>query len=244
MMNAAGIVTQATQVAKCLGMTSQAGDILNNVLRELAQEYDMSLLVNTTTVYVDGSAPNFGTGPYLLPLNYLRACSRDLIYQIDGIPYRLIQITLQEYDELLQTNGIAAYPSNYATDVSPLGNNPPAQPYLYVYPPTTTPIYIQVRYYGLPTDIVNPATSPVIPWFPSSTYLIRRVAGELMALTGDPRADKFLGSGPQGCMDILTRYLGLQGDREDNSNQMLLDPRFFSAPGSGRFGPSKASGGV
>lgn len=241
-MTSQQIVSMATQIAKVTGMASQAGQILNAFLTELCQNYDLSINVNTTTIQLIPNAQNNGIGPYLLPANYLRACSRDLTYLIDGIPFRLIQITLAQLDYLINTTGIANYPTNYATDISPQ-SVPGSNAYLYVYPPPIIPITLQLRFFGSQPEIATPETSSVVPWFPNQTYLVRRLAGELMAITGDPRSTSFLGDGPSGCMGILRKYLELQGDKEDTGSSMVLDPRFFGLGGAA-FPPSKVSGGI
>jgi len=222
-------------------MAPLAGQLLNNILLELAQDYDLSLTINTTQLTLTGSGPNNGTGPYLLPLNYLRSCSKDLTYYISGVPYLLVQITLAQFDLLILTQGVASYPTNYCTDISPLATG--SAPYLYVYPPPVGSLTLQVRYYGSFPDITTPETSTQIPWFPNQTYLKTRLAGELMAITGDQRQEQYLGDGPQGSIGILRRFLNLQGDREDTGSQIILDPRNFYGGGA-MFGPSKATGGV
>ena len=222
-------------------MAPIAGVYLNNVLEELCMTYDLEINTATATVSLTGAGPNNGIGPYSLPTNYLRAKSRDLTYYIDGVPKQLIQITLQEMDALILTTGIANYPQNYATDVSPLTTQ--AAPLLYVYPPPTIIIPLQVRYFLLQADITTPETSSAIPWFPYQQYLIKRVAGELMGEAGDPRADAYLGDSPSGCVGMLRRYLNLQGDTEDTIQQVQLDARYWGA-GGGNFGPSKITGGV
>ena len=236
------IVVRACAIAKVTpAMGPIAGQYLNNVLEELCMTYDLEINVTTATVSLTGSGANNGIGPYLLPNNYLRACSRDLIYYVTGVPFKLIQITLAEMDALINTTGIANYPQNYATDVSPLTTQ--AAPKLYVYPPPQQVIPLQVRYYLLQTDIATPEVSSTVPWFPYQQYLIKRVAGELMGEAGDDRADKYLGDGPAGCVGMLRRYLNLQGDTEDTIKQVQLDARYFGGGGAA-WPPSKLSGGV
>jgi len=239
MYTAQQIVTRAVAIAKVTpGMAPIAGQYLNAVLEELCMTYDLSINVTTTTVSL---TPTASVGPYNLPTNYLRACSRDLTYYINGIPFKLIQITLAEYDALINTTGIAEYPCNYATDVSPTTTG--GAPLLYVYPPPVTNISLQIRYYLLQTDITTPEVSSVVPWFPYQQYLIKRTAGELMGEVGDPRAEQYLGDGPAGCVGMLRRYLNLQGDTEDTIKQIQLDPRVFGM-GGGAFPPSKITGGI
>ena len=245
MYTAQQIVTRAVSIAKVTpAMAPIAGQYLNTVLEELCMTYDLEINTATTTVTLTAGAANNGAGPYLLPTNYLRAKSRDLTYLVDGVPQRLIQITLAEFDQLINTVGVNNYPQNYATDVSPLTTQ--SAPFLYVYPPPVLDISLQIRYFVLQQDITTPEVSSTIPWFPFQQYLIKRVAGELMADTGDPRAAEFLGDAPQapyGAIAMLRRYLNLQGDKEDTGSQVLLDPRFFGI-GGGAFPPSKVTGGI
>lgn len=238
---ASEIVTRATQIAKAPGMTVQAGQILNEVLQELAQTYDLAINYYHTTITI---TPATGSGPYSLPSNYLRAGSGGLTYTVNSIPFVMVQITLAEYDLLIQQSTIASYPDRYVTDLS----NQSQQfgvtgGVLAVYPPPLTTISVLVRYYIQPVDIITPETSASIPWFPNDTYLIRRVAGELMAITGDPRADAYLGDGPAGCLGILRRFLELQSDNEGTGKSAILDPRKFGRGGA-VFPPSKLTGGV
>jgi hypothetical protein len=238
MDSASTIVSRALQIAKLTsGMQSQAGQVLNEVLLELAYTYDFSIALNTATVNLTGNTPNQGAGPYNLPANYLRAASRELTYLINGMPQVLTQITLAEFDRLINVSGTADYPNQYATDVS---QTPPA---LFVYPPPQLLIPLQVRYYGSFPEITTPETSSTVPWFPFQTYLIKRVAGELMAIAGDPRADSYLGDSPGGAEHMLRKYLNLQGDREDTASKVQLDARYFG-PGGIMFPPSKVTGGV
>jgi hypothetical protein len=239
---AAQIIQRAVSIAKVTsGMTPIAGQYLNTVLEELCQTYDLSLNTKTVVVSLTGSTPNNGIGPYLLPTDYLRAQQKDLTYLVQGEPFVLVQITLAQLDVMVNTTGLSSYPNVYATDISPLTKQLP--PYLYVYPPPATIIPLQIRYYALQPDIPTPETSNAIPWFPFQQYLIRRVAGELMADTGDQRADAFLGDSPSGALGMLRRYLNLQGDDEDMAKTVELDSRWFGR-GFLSFPPSKASGAV
>lgn len=245
-LQAQQVVGMAAQIARVTGMGIQAGQLLNAILLELCQTYDLSLNVNTVTLNIvpgGGSGGIPATGPYSLPLNYLRAASRDLTYTISGVPYRLTQITLAQLDALINTVGSANFPTDYATDISPLTLSPPANPLLYLFPPPITAISLQIRYYGSQPDIPSPETSTQVPWFPDQIYLIRRLAGELMAITGDPRANSFLGDGPSGAVGMLRRWLELQGDKEDTASSLILDPRVFGM-GGGTFPPSKITGGI
>ncbi len=242
MLTSQQIITRAVSIAKVTpAMAPIAGQYLNTCLEELCMTYDLEINTATANVTLTSAV---GAGPYSLPTNYLRGKSRDLTYLINGVPQRLVQITLAEFDQLINTTGVNNYPQNYATDVSPLTTQ--SAPLLYVYPPPVLQITLQIRYFLMQTDITTPETSSAVPWFPFQQYLIKRVAGELMADTGDGRAAEFLGDAPQypyGAIAMLRRYLNLQGDKEDTGQQVLLDPRFFGA-GGGNFPPSKVTGGI
>jgi hypothetical protein len=233
-LSAAQIVLRACQIANVPGMVVQAGQYLNDILTELNQEYDLNIALHTAIVTINGAT---ATGPYPLPPDYLRASSRDITYTINGVPYILTQISLAQFDSLINTVADAGYPYNYATDVS----TKPAS--LFVYPPPVLTIPVQFRYWGNLPDIPTPETSPIVPWFPSQNYLKVRLAGELMRDAGDPRANIYLGDGPSGAVGILRRWLNLQGDKEDIIEHVQLDARFFGASRA-YYPPSKATGGI
>jgi len=92
-------------------------------------------------------------------------------YVINGVPYPLIQVTLAEYNWMVQTPGFQSYPYNYATnlDVSP------AQ--LFVWPPASGGYNAFLNYFALMPDIASPETSAAVPWFLNTQFLIRSVAG-------------------------------------------------------------------
>ena len=133
-------------------------------------------------------------------------------YYIQGVPYSMVNISLQEFDVLVQQAGISNYPERYATDVTPLGSGLPAN--LYVWPPAGGVYTVFIRYYRQMPDIVTPEISTTVPWFTNTNYLFTRLAGELMKLTDDERYSKFLGDSPDGAQGILDRYLKLQDDDE------------------------------
>jgi hypothetical protein len=234
----AQIVALATQIAKVPGMSIQAGQLLNQALIELTQNYDIALALNTTTIAVSASGPNNGVGPYSLPTNYLRMASREVIFLISGVPYILTQVSLAQFDALINTLGISSYPNVYATNVA---LTPPG---FYLYPPPNLSLVLNIRYYGTLPEIITPEVSTTIPWFPNENYLLKRVTGELMQIAGDPRAEGFLGDGPAGAIGVLRRWLNLQGDSEDTIKTVQLDRRWFGSGASGNFGPSKITGGV
>ncbi len=240
-LTSAQMISLACQKAKVPGMTAQAGQILNSILLELAQDYDIPACLFTTTIVVNSnSTPNNGVGPYNLPANYLRMAVDELTYSIDQIPYLMTQITLAQMDIQINVAGAANFPDRFASDVSV--NNP--VPFLYIYPPPNMLITLQLRYYGTQPDITSPEASSTIPWFPSQSYLNARLLGELYALNSKPEmASMYLGDGPVGAAGILRRWLQLQGDREMTGSSIVMDRRFFGGGGQ-RFPPSKVTGGV
>ncbi len=240
-LTAQQIVTLACQKAKVPGMTTMAGQILNSILLELAQEYDLACNLWTVELVISPSGAGlYGAGPYSLPANYLRMAVDELTYVVDSIPYRMTQLTLAQMDIQINVAGDASYPNRFATDVSV--NN--TTPLLYVYPPPLFNITLQLRYYGTQPDITTPETSSTIPWFPCQNYLNARLLGELYSINSKIElASQYLGDGPLGAAGILRRWLQLQGDKEMTGDSVILDERYFSAGGQS-FPPSKITGGI
>ena len=148
-----------------------------------------------------------------------------------GVTYFLTPIDLSEFDAAVQQAGMQSYPYWMAIDMSPLdsaqqgvANSPPVA---YVYPPPSGAYPVFVRYQCQMPDITTPETSNVVPWFPNSTYLKSRLAGEIMQLTDDERAEAFLGEGPAGAQGILTRYLKLKDNQSNRASTVKLDKRRF-----------------
>lgn len=227
-LTAAQIVTQATQIAKCPGYTSQAGQQLNSILQELAQTYDFDVVKGFYQFNFDPTLVNnvntnvlVGSGPYDLPSDFLRCDPEDFWYYISGVPYFPIAIDLNEFDATVQTAGLQSYPYWYTVDVS---LTPPG---LYIYPPPSGAFNAKMRYRKQLPDISTPETSSSVPWFPNTNYLITRLAGELMKITDDERWQVFLGDTPAGAQGILNRYLRLKDDKETRSQSVSLDRRRF-----------------
>lgn len=199
-------------------MVSQAGQFLNSVLSDLCQTYDFAVALGTANVSLLISS---GSGPYPLPEDYLRMAQNEVIYYVQGVPYVMVNIDLAEFDALVQQAGISNYPENFATNPA---DTPPS---LYVWPPPGGNYVPVIRYYRAMPDIATPETSATVPWFPNQTYLITRVAGEMMKLADDVRWKEFLGDGPSGAQGILNRYLKLQADDEGRAMTVKLDRRRF-----------------
>ena len=119
-LQAQQIVNLAAQIAKVPGYVTQAGQFLNAILEELAETYDLEVARRTQTITL---SPALGSGPYLLPSDYLRMANNEAIYQVNGVPYVMVNIDLAEFDALVQQAGISNYPAQFTTDVSGgLGN--------------------------------------------------------------------------------------------------------------------------
>jgi hypothetical protein len=225
-LTAAQIVSLACQEAKCPAFTSQAGQLLNAVLQDLCQNYDLNAALGTNPFSFNSATGN-GSGPYTLPADYLRTQVIDgkdeIFFTISGVPYPLIQRTKAEYDWLVQTAGFQSYPYYYATDLS----QTPAQ--LFVWPPASGSYPVTHRYYKLMPDIVSPESSAVVPWFTNTQIIIRSLAGRLMGITGDSRQAEYLGNDPDryplGAGTLLSAYLKNVEDREGAVHTVGRDRR-------------------
>lgn len=237
-LQAQQIIALACQDAKAPGFTSQAGQFLNMVLSDLCQAFDFEVARKTFYFDFNPSLVSpignsiYGSGPYPLPSDYLRAAGDRAVFWTNlGVPYNLIPIDLAEFDSAVQQAGIQAYPYWYATDLS-LGDEDDASqttPQLYVYPPPSGAYPVTIRYYCQMADITTPETSTTVPWFPNQAYLRKRVAAELMGLTGDDRHESWLA----GADKLLNEYLRLKDDSSNRAKSVTLDRR--------RFGPNYQS---
>lgn len=234
MATAAQIVSLSCADAAVPGYTSQAGLLLNIILQELCQTYDLDQAKKPFTfnfqpglVTNPAEYPNItpGGGPYPLPADYLRAVDeKSFIWFLQGVPYPMIPCDLSEYDNLVQQAGLQSYPYIAATDMSQ------SPPNLVVWPPASGAYPVQIRYFSQMPDIATPETSSVVPWFPNSQYLRTRLSGELMKIAADDRWKDFLGDGPSGAQGILHRYLMLKDDSSDRAQMVKLDRRLFHSP--------------
>lgn len=232
-LTAAQIVSLANQIAKTPGFASQAGQQLNAILQDLAQDYDFDVAKGTYTfnfqpgLLTTNVYPNIqpGGGPYPLPADFLRMVDdKDAMWFLLGVPYPMISCDLSEYDNFVQQAGLSSYPYLFATDMSQLPPN------LVVWPPASGAYPCMIRYRRQMPDIATPETSVSVPWFPNQNYLITRLAGEMMRLAGDSRMADFLGEGEHGAAGILMRYLKLADDRNARATTVKLDRRRFGTP--------------
>lgn len=227
-LTCAQICTLAQSIAKAKGYSSQAGQLLNAILQDLAQTYDFDLAkgffqfaFNPSLITVINPNVVAGSGPYNLPADYLRADRGDVFWTLQGVPYQMIPIDIAEFDMTVQQAGNNAYPYVFATDMS---LSPPG---FYVWPAPSGAYVVTVRYRKQMADIATPETSAVVPWFPNSTYLITRLAGELCKITNDDRWTALLGDGPQGAEGILRKFLLMKDDASDRAQTVTLDRRRF-----------------
>ncbi len=229
------LVTLACQMANTQGFTTQAGQIFNAILEELSQTYDFDATEGFTSFDFNPglqavSGPlraqlQPGCGPYPLPSTFLRADPGDVFWTLLGVPYPMIALDLAEFDMAVQQAGTQSYPYWYTVDMAPLGTG--GVPNLFVYPPPSGTYTVYVRYKSTPAAVNSPQTSGAYPWFPSSTYLYTRLAGELMKIANDPRAAAFLGNSPEGAQGILKRILPMIDNPETRSKRVSLDRRRF-----------------
>lgn len=190
--------------------------MLNAILNELAETQDFDIMkVTNYTLITQNVLP--ANGPYPLPSNYLRASQDELNYVVNGTVYKLKQMPIAEYRSLYQGPGISNYPEWFATDMS---TTPPS---LYLWPPPSGAFSILIPYFKSHADITNPQTSSVIPWFPGTTWLYRRLSSDLMLISDDTRQENLQRQSKM----MLGEYLEMKDDPEGYSKTVKLDSRRF-----------------
>lgn len=237
----AQIVALACQIAKTPGMTSQAGQLLAVILDDLCQTYDFEAAkktvfgnFNPSLVALLGDSI-YGSGPYPLPADYLRAVIGEVWWTLPGtgVKYPLIPIDLAEFDVAVQQPGLQNYPTFFVTDLSPNDSvqqgDATGAPAFYTYMPPSGTYPYTIRYYSTMAVPANPETDTTVPWFPNQSYLITRLAGELMRIADDDRMASYLGDGPEGAQGILNRYLKNKDDKSNRAQMVKLDRRLFGA---------------
>jgi hypothetical protein len=231
------IITLACQEAKGPGYTLQAGQYLNLVLQELAQNHKLSsnqgwftfnFLISPLVPTVNSGNVVAGSGPYALPNDFLRVDFGDFFWQLGGINYFPTPLDQDQFDALIQQPGFTSYPTAYWVDVStsPAG--------LYIWPAASGAYQAFMRYRRQTADIVTPEISATVPWFQSQMYLLRRLSAEIMALTGDDRREQTLFDAAR----ILSQYLAYESDSGTRSVTVKKDPRRFG-PRWGSMPPTK-----
>jgi hypothetical protein len=130
-LTASQIITRANQIAKASGMASQGLDGLNIVLGGICQNEDFALARGLFQFNFNPSLITlFGSGPYPLPLDYLRTSGSSgaegvtksawFMYPApsfpSGQPMELVPIDLGEFDQYPQLDA-QGLPSVIATDM-------------------------------------------------------------------------------------------------------------------------------
>lgn len=215
-LTCAQIVAMACTDAGLPGYTTQGGNKLNMLLAELATNHDWDILRSPLTIAVSA-----GVNQYSLPLNYLRA--RKWYYYINGQQFDVNMIPLEQWVQLFQGPGNQTYPSWAASDLSPLQNNPATAPQLKLWPTPAQAITLQGFYFIQPPDYTTPATNSAVPWFPYPSFLVKRLAAEIMGSSGDKRRAEWL----KECQDFLDSYDQLANDPEGYAITIGKDARRF-----------------
>ncbi len=221
------IIVDACQIAKCPGMTLQAGDFLNEILSTLAQNYDFPESQQLTQLSV---GPLLGTGispaqpfqwyPLTIPDGSIYLRTKEVFYNQSGVIFWLNQLLKEQYDRLFQGQGISNYPYWFVVDTTL------SPPQIGFYPPPNIPLTIFVRAQLQPPDMVDPVNTPTAPWLRQRRFLVTRLAADLMQITGDSRRAEFDAS----ATEQLDKYLIMIDDKENVATTVKLDPLRFRNP--------------
>lgn len=131
MLTAAQIVAIACDAAHSPGKTAYAQLQLNAILSDLCRTFDVAEARGVFNFnFNPGLVPAslFGSGPYPLPLDYLRVsgssgssgAQKSYIWYLNGVPRPMVPVDLAEWDMMVQQAGQASYPSLWATDMGDL----------------------------------------------------------------------------------------------------------------------------
>lgn len=221
MDSAAQICADARAIAKANGFTGQSGRFLQATLNDLALHRNLKILLSSVSIALTQGL----NGPFNLPQNYQRPY--DFYYSIDGEPYEIIQISLEQYDSYFKDQSVANYPVNFATDLSGLAAMPATPPKLYVYPQSNLTVNATMRYFLKQAELTAPLESSVtVPWFEDQEYLRMDVARQLMSITDDERFASW--DGAEGvCERQLRKHLLMEGDEQTVVKRIKLDPNTF-----------------
>ena len=226
MLTAAEICTLVGQVAKCPGMSSQIGQMLNTVLVSLALQQDLDLAKRQTTITLTTGS---STSSYALPSNYLRA--RRFFYYVNGSPFEMVnkplEYLLMQYTSASNTD----YPYWFASDTNTNNNR------IYVYPNPISQISATLVYFDSAVEISSPESSSTTPWYPDQDYLINETARRMMRITDDDRAALFKADSDE----TQRRTLRLLNDPENRAIRVMRDPAMFRNTQNVK--PTKVEGG-
>lgn len=217
------LVQRACFIAKAPGYLTQGGMYLNMILQDLCQTYDFDFIRQTLTLSVSPLPANGDTSlptGYALNADHLR--TREVFYYVNGEPFYLTQLPIEEFDQLYNGPGVTNYPQNYSirTETSPYT--------IYFYQPPQVPLTVFVRYQPQKDDITNPETSSVIPWFTNQRYLLKKLSADLMGETDDKRQAGWF----KEAEDMLRLFLEMKDDKENYAQTIKLDRRVFRGGGN------------
>lgn len=124
MFSADNIRARALRIAKVPNYTGDGLDNLNSILADLCLKHDFALARGLFTFnFNPGLTTNFGSGPYALPLDYLRASGssgegqKTFFWTLNGVPYPMVPVDISEFDMQVQQAGLQSYPWLWATDM-------------------------------------------------------------------------------------------------------------------------------
>lgn len=232
MYTASQLVSLACQITKQLGFTTQCGQFMNMILADYAQTLeDLDSIRQTTTINIGGtvSSGNGGAGAaYPLPANHLR--TREVFYLVNGEPFYLNQIPLEDYDQLFVGPGVDNYPQSYAVQVETTPHT------LLFWPPPAIALAVTVRYQPQLGDIPNPESSTIIPWFANQRILLRDMCVDMLMMGDDTLRKQDL---TKDVEDRMRKYLIMDDDKEGYARTVKLDRRMFRPRDN--YPPSKLS---
>jgi hypothetical protein len=202
------------------GFAIQAGQFLQMILDDLCYKYDLKININPALIPLTGSPTPYagaqpGVGPYPLPSDYLRMAQDEVVYSASGAPRKMVNDDLSSIDLAGLLPLTASFPELFATDFS---TSPPS---LFVWPPPSSVVNLNIRYFRLQPAIDTTPASVVVPWFQDQMYLKSRLTAEL--LKPQPEAKAFL----EEASVLLGQYLKLEDDSEGRAIIMKLDERNF-----------------
>ena len=222
----AQIIDLACTDAHAPGMQAIAGEKLTSLLGSLSLNRNLAICrgvyyftFNPSLISSPNQALLPGSGPYNLPADYLRTEMGDAFFMLNGVPYDLVPIDLEEFDMQVQQMGIQNYPRWFTTDVS---QSPPVA---YFYPPAFAAFPVTIRYFRKMPEVATPESSNAIPWFPDQSILQLMLTAHMMVTTDDSRAGQMMASAGQ----MLSEYLRLEGDRGGRTTRIKKDPRSFGS---------------
>lgn len=218
------LISLACQITKQPGFLSQAGQFLNMILADYCQTIEDQDTIRQTTVINVGAAG----ASYPLPANHLR--TREVFYLVNGEPFYLNQIPLEDYDQLFVGPGVDNYPQSYAVNVSDTPHS------LLFWPPPAIPLAVTVRYQPQMTDIPNPESSTIIPWFANQRILLRDLCVDMLMLGDDTQRKEDL---QRDVERMMRNYLIMDDDKEGYARTVKLDRRTFRPRDN--YPPSKLS---